>query len=565
MPTNRSVYRGCFDGGIIRNTYGWTDMTQEGVGGREAFSAPNTEGEVVQILRRAKGPLRVSSFGLVLVGLLMLGITACRSPHQPTARRMDPAMHDGWPRGNNFFRQASLRRLQVDPPTIPNAEYVNDDELCMTCHEAYAKSFHERNVHRNNSCEDCHGPASRHLISRGLEPQTTLSFRKLAPAQAAEVCLKCHEENACSPGGMWRHSTHAHKGVTCTDCHRNHYDVPPGTPATPDVDQVARFDVDRFVQLAGYRAAAGRQPENAELPSLRGTSRSLGAVAPQVCYQCHGDMAELQTIAGPHQIGGEHGFNCTTCHDAHGNIIEYGRTELCLQCHTQDSPTMAWHSSTHSMHGVACTDCHHPHPGACVSKTVSIDRGNIRRPRRRAMSVQEPEACYKCHQNIFALTNLPSRHPIQEGKMVCSDCHDPHGQSEGGLKEDSINQVCWTCHAEFQGPFAYEHPPVTENCAYCHEPHGTVEKKLLRKPVTFLCLQCHSGHRGGGPTGPPHATAQRFPDLAATGGAGSAVDLIGQQGKENLQAAFFQDCTLCHSQVHGSDVPTPRHPGTFMR
>jgi len=45
-----------------------------------------------------------------------------------------------------------------------------------------------------------------------------------------------------------------------------------------------------------------------------------------------------------------------------------------------------------------------------------------------------------------------------------------------------------------KGPFAFEHPPVTERCTICHEPHGTVAKDLLRKPVTFLCLQCHAGH-----------------------------------------------------------------------
>ena len=48
--------------------------------------------------------------------------------------------------------------------------------------------------------------------------------------------------------------------------------------------------------------------------------------------------------------------------------------------------------------------------------------------------------------------------------MVCSDCHDPHGQETGNLKEATINLLCYKCHAEKQGPFAFEHPPVRENC-----------------------------------------------------------------------------------------------------
>ena len=126
---------------------------------------------------------------------------------------------------------------------------------------------------------------------------------------------------------------------------------------------------------------------------------------------------------------------------------------------------------------------------------INISHYGVEQPKRLAMSVQQPEACYKCHQKVFAQNHLPSHHPIMEGKMVCSDCHDPHGQLEKNLKAETINQLCYKCHAEKTGPFAYPHPPVNENCDICHEPHGTVANNLLRQPVTFLCLRCHAGHR----------------------------------------------------------------------
>ena len=272
-----------------------------------------------------------------------------------------------------------------------------------------------------------------------------------------------------------------------------------------------------------------RKQESASPPARTVSSNNLGAVAPDVCYKCHGDMVESQRIAGPHQVGGPNGFNCTTCHDAHGKILESSRQELCLSCHQSHSPTMAWHSSTHGIAGVACTDCHNPHPHTDVPHEVEISHASVKRPRRRTMSVQQPEACYKCHPQIYGMSNLPSHHPIAEGKMVCSDCHDAHGQAERGLREPTVNLVCYRCHAEKQGPFAYEHPPVTEDCGICHEPHGTVTNNLLRQPATFLCLRCHSGHR---------SDSRPLDDPANT----------------VMRQALYTDCSQCHSQVHGSDL-----------
>ena len=82
-------------------------------------------------------------------------------------------------------------------PQLAGAEMVNDDEICMQCHEAYVKSFHD-NVHRVQNCESCHGPASKHVETRGKEPGLIFSFKKgVDPVARAEACLKCHEQNQC--------------------------------------------------------------------------------------------------------------------------------------------------------------------------------------------------------------------------------------------------------------------------------------------------------------------------------------------------------------------------------
>ena len=172
---------------------------------------------------------------------------------------------------------------------------------------------------------------------------------------------------------------------------------------------------------------------------------------------------------------------------------------------------------------------------------VAIDHEQVNRPKRIPMCVDQPEACYKCHQKIYGLNQLPAHHPIREGKMVCSDCHDPHGQEERNLKEASINLVCYRCHAEKQGPFIYEHPPVTENCCICHEPHGTVENYLLRQATTFLCLRCHSGHNNHN---------QKL--YTATGYTGA---LAKQNNTPNPSwiPGLYTNCTQCHQNIHGTD------------
>ncbi|MCA9245457.1 MAG: hypothetical protein KDA42_00050 [Planctomycetales bacterium] len=491
--------------------------------------------------------IRVPGFrirqGLVwlFAAVCVLPFASCKSSSTKAERGEVDTKSAYWPKPQGQFQEVQLAALHVPVPQIENAEYVNDDTLCMVCHETYVKTF-QHNIHRGQSCEQCHGPGSRHLQTRGKEPGSILSFKTLPPAQKSELCLKCHQEDQCAPGGRWRNSVHAHNGVACTDCHTGHYNVPPGTPATTDLEsaEIRRLPPHQLVSLQMETPAP-------DMATLRANSHHMGAISPQICYRCHGDMEQYEHVAHPHQMLGQNSFTCATCHDPHGKIRHESRTQLCLECH-KDAPTMAWHSSSHSLHGVACTDCHNPHPKTGVADVVNISHTNVRRAPRMPMSVDEPNVCFGCHPKIYAETSMPSHHPIKEGKLVCSDCHDGHGQAHGNLKEATTNQLCYKCHAEKQGPFVYSHPPVTEDCGICHNPHGTVANNLLHQPATFLCLRCHTGHRVG-PTFGPHT--------------GAGVGDVGTT--PSMQAAFYSDCTQCHAQIHGSDLPSPHLPRSFAR
>ena len=133
---------------------------------------------------------------------------------------------------------------------------------------------------------------------------------------------------------------------------------------------------------------------------------------------------------------------------------------------------------------------------------------------------------------------------MREGKVVCSDCHNPHG-SPGDtklLKEFTVNETCYNCHADKRGPMLWEHQPVREDCLNCHNPHGSNEPRLLTERMNFLCSSCHSAqsNNSGGAFGGAHSIPFRGPGQCFTSSA----------------LANQRTCVNCHSQVHGSNSPS---------
>lgn len=194
---------------------------------------------------------------------------------------------------------------------------------------------------------------------------------------------------------------------------------------------------------------------------------------------------------------------------------------ICLKCHTANATFNLhnWNASTHAVSDISCSDCHNVHMGPDL--TI----------RQREME----NLCEKCHQEVKAQFMLPSHHPIHEKKVFCTGCHGPHGSpSDKMLTKNTVKETCTQCHAEKEGPFVFEHAENMEDCTTCHTPHGSVNNNLLVARVPFLCLQCHSGHRTD--------------SVAAA---------------EN-KAAFYTRCTDCHSQIHGTDLPSAGGGGRYI-
>lgn len=208
-------------------------------------------------------------------------------------------------------------------------------------------------------------------------------------------------------------------------------------------------------------------------------------------------------------------------------IINFGTTSdepvsvqngMCLQCH-QDDQHIAWQGSAHESAEVACANCHKIH----AAHDPVLDK------------VTEPEVCFKCHQKQRIDFSKPSTHPLRFGQMSCDDCHSSHGSATSTLlKRPTLNETCYSCHADKRGPFLWEHEPASEDCSLCHTPHGSIHPALLSKRPPLLCQQCHSqfGH----------------PSVSLTP--------AGLPGASPSGLLLAGSCTNCHSQVHGSNHPS---------
>lgn len=233
------------------------------------------------------------------------------------------------------------------------------------------------------------------------------------------------------------------------------------------------------------------------------------------CESCHGAGAAHVEKSGEKGVG----------------IFIFGKrlaearekSAKCLACHGDHSELALWDMSKHQSVSVSCDNCHTLH---------SMTRKNLK--------AQQPELCNVCHPRIRAEENKQSHHPIREGKMKCTDCHDHHGGfGDKMVKGDRVNDLCYKCHAEKRGPFMWPHPAVEENCLHCHTPHGSNHTKLLTSRMPQICRNCHDVSRH------PSTVYTRFETFQGTA----------TSGKNRM---FARSCMNCHSNIHGSNGPSSR-------
>ena len=189
--------------------------------------------------------------------------------------------------------------------------------VCIDCHQA-EYSMWEKGNHSTVNCENCHGPASTHIVT-GARPVVDTS---------RELCGLCHAKLIARPSDFPQVDIEEMGGheecITCHDPHEPRAGMPPQVP----------------------HALEGRT----ECQSCHGSHEPWITPPPEVphtmegrteCLSCHGSEeirgANLPRI--PHTLEGR--TNCLMCHNT--SAIKpfpedhVGRTSAtCLNCHRSE-------------------------------------------------------------------------------------------------------------------------------------------------------------------------------------------------------------------------------------
>jgi predicted CXXCH cytochrome family protein len=222
-----------------------------------------------------------------------------------------------------------------------------------------------------------------------------------------------------------------------------------------------------------------------------------------------------RTVVLPPQIPGTTFAGSKSCEECHATITRDFKTATHAKIKA---------NSVHA-HEIGCESCHgggsrHNQSGGAHHTIINPGKS--------------PEICFQCHLDKRGEFNLPYRHPVLEGKMSCSDCHNPHkGDAiHGGMfTAPSESDSCGKCHIAQRGPFVFEHEAVREGCTTCHKVHGSVNQKMLTERNQTLCLKCH------------------FQQQTSPG-----VIVIG--GRDHTSFVRRGTCWTagCHEAVHGSHI-----------
>ncbi len=352
---------------------------------------------------------------------------------------------------------------------------------CVECHpirdQRLAESPHRSlaAAQAGDGCENCHGHGSLHAEHQ----LARLITRPDQARDGIETCRSCHQEvDAEQFHWIDRHRPLLSADLTCSSCHPVH-----------DAENSATVNAPTNALCAGCHAPA--------MPLLEGSIHAqLGGLDTPLergCGGCHPGAAE-------HAAGPGRPDSITALRSPDAEVQQ----QLCTSCHANEPALRHAATGSHQRSGVGCLACHSPIARA----------GGVR--------ADAEKSCKNCHAPVMAEFRQPNHHPVESGRMSCSDCHEPHAARHRLRDVELQERRCVECHREYRGPFVFAHQASRQNgCITCHSPHGSSNQRMLRAATPGQsCLACHAD----------------FPAF-----------------HDQTVGAIYRDCLRCHSQVHGSN------------
>jgi DmsE family decaheme c-type cytochrome len=220
------------------------------------------------------------------------------------------------------------------------------------------------------------------------------------------------------------------------------------------------------------------------------------------CLECHESDADA-LIGTAHDMKANRVVSCMSCHagtpaahleepeenpavdpeDASADTL----IAICTDCHADPHALNVFERDPHRDAGLACAACHRVHD---THHRVGL------------LIDDEPTLCFSCHAAQKGDFSMPTHHPVMEGVVRCSDCHQTVAQSAKQHVPSGPSETCTLCHTMFEGPFPFQHAAAVDysteegGCLNCHAPHGAPNPRLLKQsyqaPDFALCRQCHS-------------------------------------------------------------------------
>ncbi len=350
------------------------------------------------------------------------------------------------------------------------------------------KGFKRFYVHKNPAvlnCKECHG------FRKGV-----YKFKRIIPAPFNCTTGNCHTSLG--------KAAHVHGPVgagVCISCHSPHGSFMPlelertGQELCLVCHQAKREEFNQEVVHSPVEEGCIDCHDPHQSP-MRFQLRGDGKEVSSLCFNCH----EEEMFTKSHTHGPVGAGDCIACHLPHASankalLVESpDKGQLCFQCH-QDRKEEFTMKFIHEPAGDDCSQCHDPH--SSDFRYQLLKSGG--------------ELCKMCHEDMNPevyddIAKANKHKPVADGR--CTDCHRPHSSNYKSLLGNSMEPLCFSCHADLGDTIKeskFKHGPVqTGDCVACHNVHGSDFSKLLVRyfPSTFyidykpeyydLCFGCHN-------------------------------------------------------------------------